>query len=177
MKLLFILFFSAVTLSSGLTNLSKEGEKNLKKALRGLFSQHKIQLEKLNLDGDTITDNDILNADGKWFAVKEENTTIAWLMADKIWGRYHEFEYMMVTDTSLNIIDITILNYPESHGKAVTDKNWLINFNGFSPTRIPVFRKDIDALSGATISSGSLSENIGKSLLLLGKLHRNQLLN
>lgn len=156
--------------------VSKQGMKKLEKSLSAVFPGRHLIMEKLNLHSPDIDDTDILNADGKWFALKENTTTIAWLLVDKSWGRYHEFEFMMVADTALRVIDVTVLSYPASNGNAVTGKKWLSGFNGFSPTRIPVFRKDIDALSGATISTGRLSESIGKSLVVLGKLKQENLL-
>ena len=71
-------------------------------------------------------------------------------MADRIWGRYHEFEYAMIVDTNLMIIDVSVLNYPDSHGRAVNNKDWLSGFTGSSSDHIPVYGHDIDAVSGAT---------------------------
>lgn len=176
MTLLFIFLFSFFAVSGDDMPVSKQGRRNLEKSLAQVFPGHRLSKEKLILNRPDIDDTEILNADGKWFALNENNRTIAWLLVDRTWGRYHEFEYMMVADTTLRIIDVTVVYYPASNGTGVKDRQWLSGFNGFSPTLLPVFQTNIDAVSGATISTGSLSESIGKSLIILGKLQKAGLL-
>jgi hypothetical protein len=176
MKVLLIFCFMYLFAGSEKPELSKEGSKKLNKLLSELYHNQKLQIDRLNLAGENLTDNDILNADGKWFAISEAEKLVGWLMTDKAWGRYHEFEYAIVIDTNLFIKDVSVLSYPASHGNAVTNKSWLYGFNGFSPDNIPVYGREIDALSGASISGPHLSESIAKALLILKKLDEQALL-
>jgi Na+-translocating ferredoxin:NAD+ oxidoreductase RnfG subunit len=176
LRILLIFLFSAFILVSDGPQLSRESVKKLNKSMDGIFPGHNTHFERLVLNSPDISDKEIMNADGKWFAVKEGEAILGWLMADRIWGRYHEFEYAMIVDTSGSIINISVLSYPASHGNAVTGKKWLSSFNGFSPRQIPVYGRDVDALSGATISGTHLSESIANSLRILHKLDKEGIL-
>jgi Na+-translocating ferredoxin:NAD+ oxidoreductase RnfG subunit len=176
MKILIVLSLTAALLVSDAPILSKNGLKKLNQTLAALYPGQKIQLKKLDLTVESITDTDILNADGKWFAVKLNGSNLGWLMAEKIWGRYHEFEYAMIVDTNRKIIEVSVLNYPDTHGQAVTNRNWLSGFTGITPDHPPVYSQDIDAMSGATISGTNLTESVAKSLAMLQKLHDQNLL-
>ena len=176
MKFLMICFFSAFSLVSEGPQLSRESIKKLNKSIEEVYPGISVQIVKLNLNAPEINDTEIVNADGKWFAMQENKVNIGWLLIDRIWGRYHEFEFAMFVDTSNKIINVSILSYPETHGIAVTGKKWLNNFTGYSPESIPSYGNEIDALSGATISGTSLTESIAKSLELLHKRDEQNLL-
>lgn len=176
MKILLILCFTAGLLMSDTPELSKNGAKKLNQLLAELYTGHKVHLTRIDLFTENITDTEILNSDGKWFAIQENSLNLGWLLADKTWGRYHEFEFAVVFDTNLQIADVFVLSYPASHGTAVTERNWLKSFRGFSSDSIPVYGKDIDALSGATFSGTNLSESVAGSLVILEKLKQANLL-
>jgi hypothetical protein len=176
MKILFALCITSVLMILDTPDLSKNGIKKLNQTLAELYPGQNVQLTKLDLSADSITNLDIVNADGKWFAVRRNSKSFGWLIADKIWGRYHEFEYAMIVDTNLKIIEVTVLNYPDSHGRAVNSETWLSGFTGFTSDHIPVYGQNIDALSGATISGTSLTESVSKSLAMLKRLHELNLL-
>ena len=172
------LFFLSILLTPALfgQQLTREGSKKLDKLISDLYPQQTINLKKLNLQESDITDTEILNEDGHWYIIKEKDISHGWLVINKIWGRYHEFEYAMIVDSSLRIVNVSILSYPATHGNAVTSKKWLVKFNGHSASNTPEYGQEIDALAGATISGTSLSQSVKKSLLILGKLQKSGLL-
>ncbi|MBL7904178.1 MAG: FMN-binding protein [Bacteroidales bacterium] len=170
MKILLILMASVLITSSDGTPLSGESSKKLNKTVTALFPESKIFFKKLNLGESVTDDTDILNVDGKWFEIRDKSSTLGWMFFDRVWGRQHQFEYVMFADTGLRIINITILNYPETHGTAITEREWLNKFNGLSPEKLPEYGKSVDAVSGATIFGSSLSESVSKSLKLLEKM-------
>lgn len=173
---LLIFLMAAFIPGSGDLRLSHESMKKLNKSMAGIYAGHITHFEKLELNNQDISDTEILNADGKWFAIREEGLTLGWLMADRIWGRYHEFEYALIVDTSCRIINVSVLSYPASHGNAVTSRKWLTGFRGFSPDSLPVFGANVDALSGSTISGTNLTGSVSTSLRVLKKLKEGGLL-
>jgi len=175
-NLLLIFLIAAFMPVSGDLRLSHESAKKLNKSMAGIFAGHITHFEKLELTNPEISDPEILNADGKWFAIREEGTTLGWLMADRIWGRYHEFEYALIVDTTCRIINVSVLSYPASHGNSVTGRKWLAGFRGFSPDSIPVYGSSVDAISGSTISGTNLTESVSTSLRILKKLKQEGLL-
>jgi Na+-translocating ferredoxin:NAD+ oxidoreductase RnfG subunit len=176
MKTLLIITFSFLALASGNPRLSKESIKKIDKSVKELYPENKAEYSMLKLNLPEIDDQEILNSEGKWFAVLEKEEILGWLNIDKAWGRYHEFDYAMIIDTNFQISKLLVLNYAATHGNAVTGRKWLNKFNGFSPDSIPVYGREIDAISGATISGSGLTESVAGSLMMLRKLQDHNLL-
>ena len=78
-------------------------------------------------------------------------------------GRFDRFDLMIVTDQSNAIRLIKILKYRSDYGSEITNKRWLGQFYGPRKGEF-VLRKNIDAISGATFSSGGLVDEINAVL-------------
>ncbi|MBW6491476.1 MAG: FMN-binding protein [Lentimicrobium sp.] len=175
-KILLLIFLSAFTIISDGPQLSRESLKKLNKSISELYPGLNVEFIKLNLSNPSISDPEILSADGKWFAIQNNGLKIGWLMVNKTQGRYHEFEFAMIVDTTRKINNVSILSYPASHGNAVTGKKWLKRFSGFSPDSLPVYGSNVDALSGATISGSNLTNSVANALKIMKKLEEQKLL-
>lgn len=176
MKILLIISFSLLALASGIPRLTKESIKKIDKSVKELYPENQTDYKMLKLNLPEIEDPEIFNSEGKWFAIVEKGKSLGWLNIDKTQGRYHEFEYAMIIDTNLQISKLLVLNYPATHGNAVSGRKWLSKFSGFSPDSIPVYGREIDAISGATISGSGLTESVASSLKMLRKLQEHNLL-
>ena len=78
-------------------------------------------------------------------------------------GRFEYFDYMVIVSSSLEIINIKIFKYRSEYGYEISNKGWLKQFYG-KPGILFEYRKDIDALSGATFSAPSLVNDINSIL-------------
>lgn len=73
----------------------------------------------------------------------------------------HEyFDYYAILDKTKNIIEIKVYNYAATHGAEVCSKGWLRQFKGYNGSKSLRYGKDIDAISGATISGTSMTADI-----------------
>lgn len=70
------------------------------------------------------------------------------------------FDYFILFDLQANVLEVKIYNYAATHGHEVTSKAWLKQFKAYNSSRSLVVGKDIDAISGATTSVNSLTNNI-----------------
>ena len=68
-----------------------------------------------------------------------------------------------LTCSIIKIIDIKILKYRSEYGYEISNKGWLKQFYGKQKNHFE-YRKDIDALSGATFSAQSLVNDINSIL-------------
>jgi Na+-translocating ferredoxin:NAD+ oxidoreductase RnfG subunit len=84
-------------------------------------------------------------------------------------GRYDNFDYMIILNSVFEILDIKILKYRSEYGYEIANKGWLKQFYGKPENRFE-YRKDIDALTGATYSAPSLVDDIN---LILDHLRKN----
>lgn len=81
-------------------------------------------------------------------------------------GRYEMFDYLIAVNSALEIDRVRILKYRSEKGGEITSKKWLQQFIGYSGGELR-YKKEISALSGATLSAKSIVEDIPKSLAIL----------
>jgi len=62
------------------------------------------------------------------------------------------FDYFMFFDSTATVQLVKIYNYEASHGQEVTSSNWLKQFKNYNGNEELVAGRNIDAISGATIS-------------------------
>ncbi len=79
------------------------------------------------------------------------------------------FDYFILFDTSAKIIAVNIYNYQASHGQEITIKSWLNQFIGYDGSSELNVGKNIDAISGATISVNSITNDISNKTKMLKK--------
>ena len=81
-------------------------------------------------------------------------------------GRYEKFDYLLAVDEKFAIEKIRVLKYRSEHGGEIASKKWLKQFENYSTGELR-YKKEISALSGATISAGSIVSDIPKVLKIL----------
>jgi len=62
------------------------------------------------------------------------------------------FDYFILFDKEKNVKLVRVYNYQATHGQEVTSRGWLRQFIGYNGSDDLLVGKDIDAISGATIS-------------------------
>lgn len=90
-----------------------------------------------------------------------------WLSGNDIESEY--FDYFILFDSAKKVKLVRVFNYAATHGQEVAVKKWLGQFagyNGNSPLRVG---KEIDAISGATISVYAIVNDVNEKSKLLNK--------
>ena len=62
------------------------------------------------------------------------------------------FDYFILFGTDKKIISVVVYNYEATHGQEITARGWLRQFLGYDGTSELSIGKNIDGISGATIS-------------------------
>lgn len=88
---------------------------------------------------------------------------------DEINVSHEYFDYYALMNTQYSILEIKIYNYAATHGQEICSKAWLKQFKGYDGSKRLQYGKDIDAISGATISGRALTEDIGHSVKIIQK--------
>jgi len=173
----FLVIFLAFSLQlKGQPDLPAASAKKLRKELTDFYAEKQITLIALNLESSEITDNEILNANGRWNAVSVGGKILGYCVTGEAWGRYEPFSYAAIFETNLHLARLVILEYRSRQGKNVTDPSWLSKFSRFTPDSLPAYGKNIDAVSGASYSGKGLTEALASDLILLKKLDARGLL-
>lgn len=80
------------------------------------------------------------------------------------------FDYYILFDTDKTVQAVKVFNYQATHGQEITAKGWLKQFighNGSEPLQVD---KNIDAISGATISVHAITIDVEmKTEILINK--------
>lgn len=98
--------------------------------------------------------------------------------SDKIKNHNFEFfDYFILFDTLAKVLSVNIFNYEATHGQEITVRSWLNQFVGFDGSEKLEVGKNIDAISGATISVYQITEDVSsktdklREYLLKGNRH------
>ena len=85
-------------------------------------------------------------------------------------GNSEYFDYFMLFDKKGTVQYVKIFNYQATHGHEVTAKGWLKQFEGFDGKRRLTVGKEIDTISGATISVNAITSDILQKTDLLKEM-------
>ena len=145
-KLIIFFALSIIPISLSAQSFLETNEKKLTK-----------ELEK-NIEGYSGLEH-IKNLDNREFykikTTSDEKSRI--LVLSDAHGRFEKFDLMTVVNSG-KIELIKILKYRSEYGSEISNKKWLAQFYT-QPDSIFLFRKNIDAISGATFSTqGLISE-------------------
>lgn len=67
-------------------------------------------------------------------------------------GNSEYFDYFILYDENKTVKVVKVFNYQATHGQEITSNGWLKQFSGYSGNESLQVNKNIDAISGATIS-------------------------
>lgn len=97
---------------------------------------------------------------------RNENNQSFYAVFTQAKGRYELFDYLLVVNINFAIEKVSILKYRSEHGGEIASKKWLEQFVNYSAGELR-YKKEISALSGATISANSLVDDLPKVLKIL----------
>lgn len=88
-------------------------------------------------------------------------------------GKSEYFDYFIIFDQDKTVQLVNVFNYQATHGQEISAKGWLKQFDGHSHDKNLQVGKNIDAISGATISVYAITLNIEVVTGLLNTLDNN----
>jgi Na+-translocating ferredoxin:NAD+ oxidoreductase RnfG subunit len=182
MKLLFILFWGISSLIAG-SQSGKEIDFRpglLLKELKELHCPENLYFQEIVLPDSIIKTQEV---NGKFFRVISNEKLIytayigrvnscrtggcSFPKADHKGSEYEFFDYFILFDHNGKVVSVRVFNYQATHGQEITIKGWLKQFSGYDGTKNLRVGKEIDAISGATISVYGIVEDIRRKTMLL----------
>lgn len=76
---------------------------------------------------------------------------------------FEYFDYYILFDEALEVEKVRVYNYQATHGHEVGGKGWLKQFIGYKGNSKLEYGKNIDSISGATISANAITYNVMES--------------
>lgn len=80
---------------------------------------------------------------------------------------FEYFDYYILFDSAFTVQEVKVYNYQATHGQEITSKNWLKQFRHYDGSKKLITGKNIDGISGATISVEALVYDIEQKTNLL----------
>ena len=105
-----------------------------------------------------------------FFQIFENNKLIGYAYVSEAPSKTDAFDYLVLLDTELVVLNTKILIYREDYGGEIGSKRWLRQFVGKTQNDDLRYGDNIMAISGATISVRSMTtamNNLLKSLKIL----------
>ncbi|MBK8807111.1 MAG: FMN-binding protein [Bacteroidales bacterium] len=87
---------------------------------------------------------------------------------------YEFFDYFILYDTSVTVMKVKVFNYQSTHGHEVTAEGWLKQFVGYNQEKSLDVGKEVDAISGATVTVDALTFDVKRVTKLLNRWLRNE---
>ncbi len=154
--LIFIFSFTGIAQNNALSPQLKA------KVDKVLFSVY--QEEGLEINALTST---IEGLEGNFFTIINGDLLKGYIYVAQAPSMKNVFDYMVVFSPQLEIEKAKVLIYREQHGRQIGTVRWLSQFKGLSTEDRPELGKEIDGISGATISSKSMTKAVHDLLLAL----------
>ena len=101
-----------------------------------------------------------------YWKIKQNKKLTAIAILDNVYGKTMPITFLVFFNLNCKILSSEVIKYRESHGGEISNKNWLAQFKNKDSKSSFDFGKEIDGISGATISAKSISKGIQKLSLL-----------
>ncbi|PRY96367.1 FMN-binding protein [Marinilabilia salmonicolor] len=85
-------------------------------------------------------------------------------------GNSEYFDYFILFDADKSVQVVKVFNYQATHGYEITSRGWLKQFAGHDGSESLQVNKNIDAISGATISVQAITEDVQRQTALLQRM-------
>ena len=158
---LFALLVSAASYSD--LHVSKKAVKEINKT----FDKEDVRLVN------TLT-NDIPGIEqDRLFTVFSEENIIGYAYIGEASSQTDTYEYLVIFDDAFGIKKAKVLVYREDYGSEIGSKRWLKQFLNKTPEDRFVYRQNIAAISGATISVKSMTNAMNNLMISLASWQNN----
>ncbi len=85
-------------------------------------------------------------------------------------GDSEYFDYLVLFNAQNDVVLVKVFNYQATHGHEVTAKGWLKQFIGYNTSDKDLeVGKNIDSISGATISVNSITQDISDKTRIINE--------
>jgi len=108
------------------------------------------------------------------YLAKKGEQTLGFAFEDIVIGKWGPIHYLIGLDSQGTILDVIILDYQEIRGRPIAKSRFLRQYKHKTVGDPVILRKDIDGITGATISSRSLTNGIRKLLHVFEEMKKDK---
>lgn len=164
-----MLLLCVVTLFAKELPLSKFGHKKLMELIKDTYKED-YSITSLVVNDELQRQLAKGMPNGSLYIIKKGGSKVGYVYISQAEGRTETFDYAVVFDRNLTTEQVKMLDYRPPYGGAVASRFWLKQFANKGIEERFEFRKNVDSLSGATISATSIVDDmnlIKKNMVIL----------
>ncbi|MGW9686942.1 FMN-binding protein [Flagellimonas sp. 2504JD1-5] len=105
-----------------------------------------------------------------FYKIDLQDSILGYAFVDQAPSKTAKFDYLVVFDSDLKVVNSKVLIYREEYGGEIGSKRWLKQFIGKTGGDRVSHETNIDAISGATISVRSMTKSMDNLLQTIGIL-------
>ena len=162
LKLLVIITSLSFLVSSGGSTLYNTTKKRADKEMSKHWQDLEYTLEKVELIEPSGFELYRVN--------KTKSDQLEYVLFDEAPSKVDTFIYMVIFDANGAINKVSVLLYKENYGGEIASKRFLRQFEGKANGQEMQFNKDIDGISGATMSVQSITHAVKKNSIAMSKI-------
>ena len=98
------------------------------------------------------------------YIIKQGVAVLGYAFEDIVIGKWGPIHYLAGLDAKGVVLQVVILDYKEIRGRPIAKKRFLKQYKGKTVSDEIMLHADIDGITGATISSRSLTDGVRKIL-------------
>lgn len=169
-----LVIFICLLISSHLiyaVDYPKSVQRRIDKTLVKLFPKKLVELKEMELAVDLAVNYPAVR-NVKVSRLKSADIELGYVCFAASKGKNDYFDYMVIFDNEFVIKQVKVLIYRSTYGGEIMSRSWLKQFIGKTSGQEMAMDKDIDGISGATLSAPSITQGIRELSLLIADLSK-----
>ena len=154
--------------------LLNKHSKKIDKVISSIWPEINTEVEGLYSESSDLKDVGVIGHIELHKVLSASDT--AYVYVSQARSKVDDFDFLVVYNSDLNIQAVKVLQYRENHGGEISSKRFLRQFVGLSGNSNMKYGKDIDGISGATISVRAITAGIKRMSMNMTKLESNKML-
>ncbi len=106
--------------------------------------------------------------------IRGASRLLGYLVESQVAGRSGPFDIAVLLDEELTVKRAFVLTYPWPRGREVARHSFTRQFEGKGPEDAVEIGKDVDAVTGATISCRAMAAGVRQAIRLAAKRHKHE---
>lgn len=158
-------------------HLAELPKRKISKSIEKVWKTAEYQLQEMHKQNDHPCMNN-----GVFFEVVTKNELLGYVYSGRVNScksggcsaetdaaelAFEYFDYYVLLNDNKQVVWVKIYNYQATQGHEVMSRGWLNQFKVMEPGESVIFGKDIEAISGATVSVSAITEDIQQVLMCM----------
>ncbi|SDQ57329.1 FMN-binding protein [Flagellimonas zhangzhouensis] len=168
-------FLLALLVLFGFENPNELNKRALKEVAK-TFETESFTVESISVSDSENVNLSIQLTGQNFFRIISGDNLLGYAFFDQAPSKTAKFDYLVVFNAQLKVINTKVLVYREEYGGEIGSKRWLKQFLGKTGGDRVSVNSNIDVISGATISVNSMTKAMDNLLVTIGMLQDKNLL-